>query len=104
MLIEDHLDDGGFEVLGPMPSCAEALAWLRGNTPDLALIDYMLADGPCLDLARELKRRGVPFAVLSGYDERVPRADPAFAGTPWLDKPMTQEALHGVIAGLIPRP
>ncbi|HEY8566309.1 MAG TPA: histidine kinase [Beijerinckiaceae bacterium] len=72
LLLEDSLADKGIAVVGPFASCSQALRWLganpgSGDGPDLALADDMLSDGPCLDLARELKRRGVPFAALSGY-------------------------------------
>jgi len=46
----------------------------------------VLSDGPCLELARELKRRGVPFMIYSGadaFEEHAPDLD----GVLWLEKP-----------------
>jgi DNA-binding response OmpR family regulator len=97
MLIQDELEEAGFAVAGPFRSCAEALAALRHETPAFALIDYMLSDGPCRDLARELRRRAIPFAVLSGYDHRAPDGDAEWQGVPWLVKPVSSDLLRRVM-------
>ena len=41
----------------------------------MAVLDAILEDGPCHDLALELKRRGVPFLICSGMppDETEPK-------------------------------
>jgi DNA-binding response OmpR family regulator len=102
MLLQDQLEDSGFEVVGPYASCATALAWLRQGTPTFALVDYMLSDGPCVELARELRRRGIPFAVLSGYDHGSPQGEVELADAVWLPKPITFEHLQRAIRNLIP--
>src|SRR3954467_12579269 len=84
MMMEIDLDKAGYEIVGPFASCSEALGWLGQATPDLALVDYKLSDGSCIELARELKSRGVPYAVLSGSVEQWVRARPEFAEVPWL--------------------
>ena len=50
LALEDVLSDGGYTVVGPFVSCSAALAWLRDATPDLALLDLRLRDGPCVEL------------------------------------------------------
>ena len=62
MLIQDQLEESGFGVAGPFASCSTALAWLKSNTPALALIDYMLSDGPCRELEIEGDKLAVPTA------------------------------------------
>jgi DNA-binding response OmpR family regulator len=104
MLIQDQLEESGFGVAGPFASCSTALAWLKSNTPALALIDYMLSDGPCRELARELQRRNVPFAVLSGYGQHSPPNESEWTGIAWLQKPITLEPLRRAILGLLPAP
>src|SRR5918998_1887406 len=66
MALEASLEDAGFRVAGPFMSNAEALAWLETHTPDVALLDVLLKDGPCTAVARALRGRSVPFAIYSG--------------------------------------
>lgn len=61
----------GHEVLGPVPTVAEALTLARGGPPaDLYLFDVDLADGDGLQLARTLSEDGPrrPVVVLTGLD------------------------------------
>jgi DNA-binding response OmpR family regulator len=102
MLIQDELEEAGFAVAGPFRSCADALAALRHETPAFALIDYMLSDGPCRDLARELRRRAIPFAVLSGYDHGTPDGEAEWEGVPWLIKPVASEMLRRLMLSFAP--
>ena len=104
MLIQDELEEAGFAVAGPFGSCAEALRALQHETPAFALIDYMLSDGPCRDLAQELRRRAIPFAVLSGYDQSAPEGQAEWQGVPWLIKPVPSNLLRRVMLSFVPRP
>jgi DNA-binding response OmpR family regulator len=90
--LEDGLTDAGFEVVGPFSACADALTSLAGNVPDIAILDAVLSDGTCLDLARELRLRGVPFVVYSGASEFREHA-PELQGTPWVEKPAPFEVV-----------
>jgi DNA-binding response OmpR family regulator len=102
MSLEAYLEDAGFEVIGPFTRKAEALRWLEDHTPELALLDVMLTDGSSVDLARELKGRGVPFAIYSGL--KPDSETPEFQGVTWLEKPMSRLALKEVLARLVPLP
>jgi DNA-binding response OmpR family regulator len=102
MSLEAYLEDAGYDVVGPFMRRAQALAWLETDTPELAVLDVMLPDGSSVDLARELRKRGVPFAIYSGLK---PATDtPEFQGVPWLEKPMSRVALKEVLARLLPVP
>lgn len=102
MSLEAYLEDAGYDVIGPFMRRAQALAWLETDTPELALLDVMLPDGSSVDLAHELRQRGVPFAIYSGLK---PATDtPEFQGVPWLEKPMSRVALKEVLARLVPLP
>jgi DNA-binding response OmpR family regulator len=86
MGIEAYLDEAGIDTAGPFVSCESALAWAQERTPDKALLDYRLKDGPCTEIALTLRRRGVPVVIYSG----VPKAlgiPPELQGVPWLEKP-----------------
>lgn len=102
MSLEAYLEDAGYEVIGPFTRKAEALRWLEDHSPELALLDVMLTDGSSVDLARELKARGVPFAIYSGL--KPDSETPEFQGVPWLEKPMSRLALKDVLARLVPLP
>ena len=90
--IEGYLEDLGYEAEGPFMAGAAALSWLETHTPQAAILDYSLADGACSELARELRRRNIPFVIYSGYQ---PDADmpEEVRGMLWLEKPCSGEDL-----------
>ncbi len=84
--LHDELRDAGYEAAGPFTTCAAALEWLRTGTPDTAILDAALKDGPCRAIAQELTRREVPFLIYSGYHEdRLLLAE--FPHVTWIEKP-----------------
>ena len=78
-------------------TCSDGIRLLAEQFFDFALLDIKLVDETSYELASELKRRGVPFLFISGYDRA--RAD--FADVVLLQKPFSRDALLGVIASLI---
>ncbi|MXQ12407.1 response regulator [Microvirga makkahensis] len=101
MALEATLEDAGVAVAGPFPSCRDALAWVEDHTPEFAIVDYKLKDGPCTELARALLARNVPVIIYSGY----PHGDdlPAeFRGLPWLEKPTARADLLAAVAQVVP--
>ena len=99
VILSGDLRDEGYEIGGPFSRCQDALAWLADNTPDVAIVDYMLRDGPCTTLMRVLRERGVPFIIFSGY-QRDPETDIEFGDAPWFDKPASSDALLAALASL----
>jgi DNA-binding NtrC family response regulator len=99
MSLEAYLEDAGFTVAGPFPSCADVLPWLERNTPQVAVLDVSLRDGTALPVAHELKERNTPFAVYSGlpFTSSLPNE---FRDVPWLEKPVPREELTQVIVRL----
>jgi DNA-binding response OmpR family regulator len=84
--LQDDLQDAGYRVEGPFTTCAAALSWLETATPDTAILDAALKDGPCRAIAQELTRRKVPFLIYSGYHEdRLLLAE--FPHVTWIEKP-----------------
>ena len=86
MSLEDGLSDAGFEIAGPFSTCGDALTCLETAAPVVAVLDAILSDGTCLELAKDLRRRGIPFMIHSGvdgFDERAPELD----GVRWIEKP-----------------
>jgi CheY-like chemotaxis protein len=99
MSLEASLEEAGFQVAGVFMSNAQALQWLEGNAPDIAVLDIMIKDGTSLEVARALKSLGVPFAIYSGLP---PKADcpPELRDVPWLEKPVSRETLLSVLGRL----
>ncbi len=101
MSLEAYLEEMGFDVAGPFTTQSQALKWLAANSPSLAILDYKLGEGTCVDLARELNARGVPVIVYSGMKRGadVPRELQAAC---WLEKPAPRSALLKVVKELLP--
>jgi DNA-binding response OmpR family regulator len=98
MEIEAILDEVGLEVTGPFAFGVDALAWAEQATPDVALLDYMLRDGPCTEPVHSLLRRGVPVLIYSG----IPQADipPDLRQVTWIEKPVERAKLLDVLAAV----
>jgi DNA-binding response OmpR family regulator len=99
MLIEHELGRAGLDMIGPFATCADVSRWLASDTPDIAVLDHELRDGPCTDVAIELRRRGVPFVALTG-------SNPAdlpdlLRNAPRIPKPDSLERLAGLVAALL---
>ena len=90
--LQDDLQDVGYEVAGPFTTCAAALDWLQTETPDTAILDAALKDGPCREVALELSRREVPFLIYSGHHEDRQLLS-EFHHVTWIEKPVPSEML-----------
>ena len=96
LALEDALSDGGYTVAGPFANGSTALAWLQDNTPDLALLDLVLRDGPCIELACALRRREVPVVFFSGFPPTGLPLD--LQGLPWIEKPVSFGSLMNALS------
>jgi CheY-like chemotaxis protein len=78
-------------VVGPVSSEKEAWEALRGRTVDAAVLDVVLANGPCYALVAELLARNVPVVLTTGFS--VAQLPDEFSGLPILPKPLHLETL-----------
>jgi DNA-binding response OmpR family regulator len=90
--VQDELQDAGYEVAGPFSTCSAALEWLHTTTPDMAILDATLKDGPYREIALELSRREVPFLIYSGHQEDRQLLS-EFNHITWIEKPVPSEVL-----------
>ena len=90
--LQDDLQDAGYEVAGPFTTCAAAPIWLQTETPDTAILDAALKDGPCREVALELSRRDVPFLIYSGHHEDCQLLSEFYHVT-WIEKPVPSAVL-----------
>ena len=89
----------GCEALGPFAWGRDALAALRMQRVDAAILDVELADGASTPLARALREAGVRMIVLSGLQTNSP--PPEFAGVEWLVKPADDRRIHAFCAEVL---
>jgi ActR/RegA family two-component response regulator len=95
--LEDTIARAEFRVASVISSCADTLEWLKRNTADIAIIDVLLRDGPCVEVAETLVAKSIPFVVFSGRVS-LEEVDPVFLKGTWLQKPA---ASHQVVAALL---
>lgn len=93
---ETILSDLGVGSVETAPSVAEALAALSRFAPDLAILDINLGSNTSWPIADELKRRGVPIVLASGYGD-LGNIPGHWASLPTLRKPYDREMLLGAI-------
>lgn len=97
MTTEDLLLMNGMEVLGPVPAAAPALELVAQERPQAALLDVNLGDGTSAPVAERLRALGVPFLVVTGYED-LADAEPALRDAPRLAKPVAPSALLQAMA------
>ncbi|WP_376091589.1 response regulator [Roseomonas sp. CCTCC AB2023176] len=98
MLVEDTLLDAGAAVVGPVATVSEALAALRNDKPDVAVLDLNLAGETSEPVADALKQMGIPFVVASGYG--AAGLPPRHQDVPVLAKPYAPEDLTAALVRL----
>ena len=101
LALEAALEEVGIGIAGPFGSCVEASAWVARHTPELALLDFKLRDGPCTILAQTLLGRGVPVIITSGCPQG-PDRPPELYDVIWLEKPVDPACLLALIERVAP--
>ncbi|MEZ5764641.1 MAG: HWE histidine kinase domain-containing protein [Xanthobacteraceae bacterium] len=90
MLIAMHLEEilakAGIRAIDTAGSSVEAMERLRSAAPDMAILDVNLGTETSEAFARELRRRGIPFAFATGYGDTTTVAR-AFPDAPVVRKP-----------------
>jgi two-component system, response regulator PdtaR len=102
--IERMLKTAGLRVLGPVSSVAAALALLKTEKPDAAILDLNLRGELATPVARRLRELGVPFVLSTAYNHLRADDEEAFSGVANLGKPLPSErcvqVLGEILAGL----
>ena len=100
--IELMLEDAGFAVTTAV-SCKAAADSLATFRPDIAIVDIVLKDEPCLVIVERLIEAGVPFIVHSGDFASMHVGTP-FAHGRWINKPAAPGALAQAARALLAAP
>ena len=85
MLIEDMLNDLGYQVVALTTHLGEALTLARTMPVDLAVLDVNLNGELSYPVADALKARGVPFVFATGYGPKI--LPSPYTSVPTLQKP-----------------
>jgi chemotaxis family two-component system sensor kinase Cph1 len=100
MLLEEMLDDLGFDVIGPATDHASACQMAREPGITAAILDVNLHGRMSWDVAGLLKEANVPFAFSTGYDSATV-LPPHLSDVPVLTKPFDSEHLERQIRALV---
>ncbi len=92
LMIEDILQELGCIVVGPVGKLDAALRLATGEVLDVAILDVNIRGGHVYPVAEQLRARGIPFVLASGYGDWA--LDEAFRNQPRLNKPFTANDLE----------
>ncbi|MCC7347440.1 MAG: response regulator [Variibacter sp.] len=98
MLLEDMLQDLGYEIVATASRVDEAARIARDVDADAAILDVNLNGQEVYPVAEILAGRGIPFVFATGYGERG--LPPAFQQRPTLPKPFQQDSLSAKLHSL----
>ena len=94
--LESLLQDAGYEPVGIAATSREALTLAQDLSPDLALVDIHLADGPTgVEVARGLTRSGITALFMTANAKRIPDDFAGAVGV--IAKPYTERAVRNAI-------
>lgn len=102
MEFELLLMEQGCAVLGPAATVASALDLICHDRPDAALIDVNLPDGQSTAVAVRLRKQGVPFVVVSGYDLQQ-LGEPELLNAASVSKPADHDEVIRALACVLSR-
>lgn len=89
------LEQAGANVIGPVPSVKRAMARLRDERLDAAVLDINVRGENVFPLADALKERAVPIVFATGYEDLW--AERGYSESPCLLKPIDFEKLVEVL-------
>jgi CheY-like chemotaxis protein len=98
MLLEDMLDDLGYEVAGAASRFDEAITLAKEASFDAAILDVNINGREVYPVAEAIADRGLPFAFATGYGEAgLPER---YRKLPTLQKPFQLGGLKDTLASL----
>jgi CheY-like chemotaxis protein len=101
-MLTDIVKAGGHAILATAATVAHAIEVLNDGRPDVAVLDLRLKGGKLsYPVARQLKRFGVPFVFITGFEQQ--EIDPDFAPSIVLRKPVRASDLLLVLGSLTHR-
>ena len=102
MLIEDAISDLGLSVVGPATGVRQAMALLRTENPEGALLDVNLGGEAVYPVAELLAQRRIPFVFITGYGKSG--VAPAWSNRPVLQKPFMPAQIQNLVRQMQEQP
>jgi CheY-like chemotaxis protein len=100
MGIADQLVEAGAIIVGPFRTIRQAVKAVQAIKIDVAVIDFVLADGQSEPVQDALEDKGVPFVVLTAYPPVMVRRNQS---QQILSKPVAGELLCSTVQSLCDR-
>jgi PAS domain S-box-containing protein len=94
MVEMESLAELGFSVVGPFSRASDAMAAVREEQIDAAVLDVNLDGDLVYSVADELASRGIPFVFVTGY--AAESIEERFAHIPVLQKPIERQTLQRI--------
>lgn len=89
----------GATIVGPCPSVEAAYRQMDRGLPSAAVLDLNLGGGgPRFEVARRLRRRGVPFIFVTGYESSI--VPDELKDVPVFQKPVLMQDVVAAISRL----
>ncbi|HXW72065.1 MAG TPA: response regulator [Methylocella sp.] len=98
---ERMVRESGFAIGASWTNYSSAARWLNSHHPDVAIIDVALQDRGCVEFAKKLTERAIPFLAVSHHSANTPGLHPIFQSAPWLEKPISSASLHLALRSLL---
>ena len=92
MVVAESLTELGYSVVGPYSRASAAMAAIKEDEIDVAILDVNLGGELVYPLAEALTMRAVPFIFVTGYGAES--IDRRFANVPILQKPIERQTLQ----------
>jgi DNA-binding NtrC family response regulator len=96
--LDGALTDHGATVIGPIAELSEAMAQVKRDGFDVAMVDINLRDELAWSIADELMRQHIPFGFATGYSREV--IPDRFHNVKFWDKPFLIQRIVDDLAGL----
>jgi DNA-binding NtrC family response regulator len=96
--LEKILGDMGCDVVGIRSDVNSSLQLITGTQIDVAIVDYILANGTSVDVIAALRARKLPCVICSGRPKR--EMTTAFPDLPSIEKPFRPEEIYRVVSQL----
>lgn len=97
--LEQILMDSGVSEITTASSSEDALQKIRYVKPDVAILDVNLGHETSVAVAEELKRRGIPFMLTTGYGDRSGLVE-QFSEVTILNKPYEAAAIISSLSAI----
>jgi CheY-like chemotaxis protein len=104
LLIEDALTGCGSDLVGPARTVAEGVALAQGEALSAAVLDVNVDSEPIYPVADILKRRGIPYLLVTGYrrNELPASQDDALVLEKPFEDTMLLEAVRTLLCVAVP--